>query len=422
MRRAKVVIGGQYGDEGKGLAVDWLVAQEPDSLVIRFNGGAQAGHTVVAPDGRRHVFSHFGSGTFAGAPTFLSRFFVANPTLFLGEAKRLAAIGCQPQVLIDPACPVTTPFDMLINQAVERARGTGRHGSCGVGFGETIERCLVPAHSLTVADLSDERDLARRLESIRTDWVPARLARLGVTSVDDSWKPYLETNLVASRWLDDVAAFRTQVCEASLAEAAAARRLVFEGAQGLLLDQDMGCFPHVTRSHTGLRNATALAAEIGLDGLDVIYMTRCYLTRHGAGPLRGELGRPPFTGFVDETNRPHAFQGSLRFAYLDVDALARQIEADLVHSAPTVPVRRTIGVTCLDQIAGPAVWIQGEEKVRGTAADLIDVIQMLPGLDVSMVSTGPLRADVGALCDPSAPGADVGQLQSGSGEASMLAA
>jgi adenylosuccinate synthase len=109
MRRAKVVIGGQYGDEGKGLAVDWLVAQDPDSLVIRFNGGAQAGHTVVAPDGRRHVFSHFGSGTFAGAPTFLSRFFVANPTIFLGEAKRLAAIGCQPQVVIDPACPVTTP-------------------------------------------------------------------------------------------------------------------------------------------------------------------------------------------------------------------------------------------------------------------------------------------------------------------------
>jgi adenylosuccinate synthase len=138
---------------------------------------------------------------------------------------------------------VTTPFDMLVNQAVELARGTGRHGSCGVGFGETIERCLVPVYSLTVADLSDEVDLPRRLEAIRRDWVPTRLAGLGVTTVDGSWKPYLETDLVARRWLGDVAAFRTRIRECSLVEATAARELVFEGAQGLLLDQEHRPFP-----------------------------------------------------------------------------------------------------------------------------------------------------------------------------------
>ncbi|HEX2135998.1 MAG TPA: adenylosuccinate synthetase [Microvirga sp.] len=394
MRRATVVIGSQFGDEGKGLATDWLAAREADSLVVRFNGGAQAGHTVVAPDGRRHVFSHFGSGTFAGAPTFLSRYFVANPTLFLDEANRLSALGCRPEVMIDPACPVTTPFDMVINQAAEIARGAGRHGSCGVGFGETIERCLHPAYSLTIADLADRDALARRLEAIRTEWVPTRLARLGIDAIQDRCKPLLETNFVAKRWLDDVTRFRSQVREASLVDAAAARGLVFEGAQGLLLDQDMGCFPHVTRSHTGLRTAAALAEELGLDGLDVIYMSRCYLTRHGAGPLAGELARPPFAGFADETNRPHPFQGRLRFAYLDVDALARQIEADLVHSGARLAVRRTVGVTCLDQIAGAAVWIEGGREVRGAEADLVTAVERATGLEVSIESWGPRRADV----------------------------
>jgi len=394
--RAKVVIGAQFGDEGKGLLTDYLAAREAGPLVVRFNGGAQAGHTVVAPDGRRHVFSHFGSGTFAGAPTFLSRFFVANPTLFVAEATRLAAMGYRPEVLIDRACLVTTPFDMLINQAVELARGTSRHGSCGVGFGETIERCLDPAFSLTVADLIDEHGLARRLDAIRTSWVPARLARLGITTLDDSWKPFLETDLVVGRWLDDVAVFRRHIREASLVEASRARGLVFEGAQGLLLDQDMGCFPYVTRSHTGLKNAVALASEIDLDGLDVVYVTRCYLTRHGAGPLHGELAAPPVPGFADETNRPHPFQGSLRFAYLDVDALARQIAVDLAHGDPIVDVRRTVGITCLDQIAGPAVWIEGGREVRGTPADLVAAVERATGLEVSVVSAGPRRADVRA--------------------------
>ena len=81
-RHATVVIGANFGDEGKGLAVDSLVARDSDAAVIRFNGGAQAGHTVVAEDGRRHVFSHFGAGAFLGAATFLSRFFVVQPSIF----------------------------------------------------------------------------------------------------------------------------------------------------------------------------------------------------------------------------------------------------------------------------------------------------------------------------------------------------
>ena len=83
-KTARVVIGAQFGDEGKGrLTAHHVVEVGDDAIVVRFNGGAQAGHTVVAPDGRRHVFSHVGSGALTGAATYLSRFFVANPILFL---------------------------------------------------------------------------------------------------------------------------------------------------------------------------------------------------------------------------------------------------------------------------------------------------------------------------------------------------
>ncbi|MEJ2125462.1 MAG: adenylosuccinate synthetase, partial [Alphaproteobacteria bacterium] len=134
---AKAVIGAAYGDEGKGLITDALVAScGAAATVVRFNGGAQAGHTVTLPDGRRHVFHHIGSGTLAGAPTFLSRFFVANPILLATEIANLAAMGFTPSIAIDPDAPVTTPFDMMINQFAETARGSGRHGSCGLGFGE----------------------------------------------------------------------------------------------------------------------------------------------------------------------------------------------------------------------------------------------------------------------------------------------
>src|SRR5262249_22055292 len=106
-------------------------------------------------------------------------------------------------------------------------------------------------------------------------------------------------------------------------------RVIFEGAQGLELDQEYGAFPHVTRSHTGLRNIMALAPELGVVALDVQYMTRAYKTRHGAGPLPGELGCRPSPYVQDETNIPNEFQETLRFAPLDPLCLRDAIQHDL---------------------------------------------------------------------------------------------
>jgi adenylosuccinate synthase len=99
--RARVVIGANFGDEGKGLLTDYLCAQGA-GMVVRFNGGANAGHTVVTPDGKRHVFSHFGSGSFCDVPTFLSPYFVCNPVLFFHELETLHKLGVSPTVYAHP--------------------------------------------------------------------------------------------------------------------------------------------------------------------------------------------------------------------------------------------------------------------------------------------------------------------------------
>src|SRR5581483_6122621 len=179
MNKAIAVVGANFGDCGKGLVTDFLCARENATLVVRYNGGSQAGHTVLTPEGYRHVFSHFGSGTFLNVPTFLSHFVVVNPVLFHREFIDFEMLGSGAKVCVyaDLNCRVTTPVDMLINQALEDRRGHGRHGSCGVGFNETIERSMNPMYDLRFRDL---RDPDARLEKIRDEWLPWRLKNLGL--------------------------------------------------------------------------------------------------------------------------------------------------------------------------------------------------------------------------------------------------
>jgi adenylosuccinate synthase len=360
VRDATVVVGANFGDEGKGLAVDTLVARDPDAAVIRFNGGAQAGHTVVAEDGRRHVFSHFGCGAFLGAATFLSRFFVVQPSIFAREAAELAAIGVRPVVFVDPDAQVTTPFDVLINQWVEETRGGTRHGSVGIGFGETIERSEV-GDRLAARDLGDDKYLMEILTRIRVGWLPARLARLGVAFTAERQKVSADPALMR-RYLGHVHILRHHASPAPIDAVLTHRNIVFEGAQGLLLDMDRGFeFPHVTRSNTGLKNVLALASDAGIEHLDVIYMTRAYLTRHGAGPLLDEVPKLAFADVVDATNLPNPWQGTLRLAPLNLDLLGAAIADDLSDAAATeIEVEAGLGVTCVDQIrSGADVVISG---------------------------------------------------------------
>jgi adenylosuccinate synthase len=335
--KAYAVIGANYGDEGKGLMTDYLCARHGAEVVVRFNGGAQAGHTVVTPDGRRHVFSHCGSGTYAGAQTYLSQFFVCNPILFHRE---LSLLGCAPRVVVHPQCFITTPFDMLINQRIEEKRGADRHGSCGVGFNETIVRELA-GFSLTAKELGFS-NFRYRLRQIASYYFPRRLAELDLEPFDQAL-----IDAVTSDFIDSVAVFKekTTLAHASYFHG---RRTVFEGAQGLLLDQNnMVDFPHLTRSNTGIKNVLALCQEMRIDALEAIYVTRSYLTRHGAGPFPVDgIGPLP-----DDTNLPHPFQGCLRFGKLDAAALLGRVSQDCLN--PSLRLSVGIAVTHCDQVPMP---------------------------------------------------------------------
>ena len=150
MKTAHIVYGINFGDEGKGLLTDFLSRKYHNSIVIRHNGGAQAGHTVVVDSKKtklRHVCSHIGSGSLNGTSTYLGKEFICNPILFTQELLRLKEEGFDlnnlPPIFVHPCCKVTTPWDMIANQEEEKSLGDKKYGSCGVGIWHTINRSQI---------------------------------------------------------------------------------------------------------------------------------------------------------------------------------------------------------------------------------------------------------------------------------------
>lgn len=393
-RKAQIVIGSNLGDEGKGLVTDFLTARSgPGVVVARFNGGAQAGHTVTTPDGKRHVFSHFGSGSFLGAATYLSRFFVCNPLVFFREEAQLSALDLTPAVYADSACPVTTPYDIMINQIAEDFRGKNRHGSVGVGFGETVDRHLA-GYETTMADLGNVVSLRKTLDRIRTEWLPVRLAKHGITGIDEKWQKRIQSEELRERFIGDCVLFYSRIKSAAPDFLARQENIVFEGAQGLMLDQDRGWFPYVTRSNTGLKNAAALALEAGIDEVDVYYATRAYATRHGAGPLLHELPEAPYEGIHDATNIHNTYQGTLRFGWLDIDQMGRSVRDDLSDAPQGLRVNPRLVVTCMDQVDNAVTFISGGNRKTAAQGDLVAEAMAATGASGGLVSYGSTRRDL----------------------------
>ena len=282
---------------------------------------------------------------------------------------------------------MTTPYDIMINQVLEQSRGAGRHGSCGVGFGETIER-EENGPVLRARTLTEPGHARSVLEEIRSRYVPARLERLGLEGLEASW---LEDRIL-DRYLEDAEAFMEAVELRGPQALARHHRIVLEGAQGLLLDMDLGAFPHVTRSNTGIRNARNVAEAAGIDRLDVIYVTRAYATRHGAGPLAHEVRGPSPPGIEDRTNLANDWQGRLRIGHLDLDTLRGAIDQDL-KSCPGAIRRARILLTCLDQVPDLVTCFDAGTRRAVTRTELADTLARRTGAEV-LTSTGPTREDI----------------------------
>lgn len=338
--QSHIVVGLAFGDEGKGSWVDHLVRKHNIRTVVRFNGGAQARHHVTTKDGRTYGFSQFGSGTFVpSVRTLLSRYMLIEPLSAVAELQSLHGLGTDrslDMLLISGDAPIIPYSNVLLNRIMETGRGSTRHGSCGLGIGltqgdvEILGPDALYAKDLVVPSVLREK-LAEAFDRAKVgarEWESEASGSFlrELHSIDvDEYAEMLETFAEQVNIISD---------EESL-EVIAKESCVFEGAQGVLLDQYQGFFPHCTRSTTTPENARRLLTEAGFKG-DVLThgLLRAYGTRHGAGPFPTEDATLSIPACDNTTG---AWQGVFRIGWFDA-VLARyalQLVGEIDHLAIT---------------------------------------------------------------------------------------
>jgi adenylosuccinate synthase len=353
-KRQFAVIGLGFGDEGKGSVVNYLCQRYnfESNLVVRFNGGHQAGHTVWLPDGRNHVFSNFGSGTFQGVPTFWSKFCTIDPVGIYNEYQELTQKGVKPILIIDKNCPVTTPYDKTANKTDANILD---HGTCGVGFGKTLKR-EEKFYSLVASDLLHNSVLKLKYEAIREYYSYNNMA------FDDEFFracKFVVDNFVITQYLDHY------------------DNIIYEGAQGLMLDQHYGFFPHVTPSNTGSKNIVALG------GNPMYYtVTRAFQTRHGNGPMTNKGIEHKIKLDDKETNQYNDYQGKFKYSLLDVDLLKYALDRD-----PDIKLGYNLMITCMDLVKDDGYRLTCNGKVVNCGSEKVFVDTLKSSLGKKIVYT-----------------------------------
>lgn len=355
----KAVIGLGFGDEGKGRVVDELCrTSEGVPRVVRFNGGHQAAHHVVLDEHTDHVFAHFGSGTFRGASTYWSAFCPVSPIALLNERAILVVkthkrdCGPCPRLVIDPRAPLTTPWDRANNrQGVEMT-----HGSCGVGIHSTLRREEAGYH-LWFEDIFHPLIFKQKLYALGSqyrDYSGLYTNDLG-REIDRFESDCLEelpftSGIELGSALHEFETFPLVPFPGT--------QMVYEGAQGLMLDAHFGVMPYVTPSRTGTSNLM----EMRQFELDLYLVTRAYATRHGNGPF------VPFEGKLElkpnpwEQNKDDGPQGKFRTGPLSLDHLRYAVKKDTF-------IRSFIGdstlvITCVDQLVEGKYIVTDNGKIR----------------------------------------------------------
>ena len=331
MANITLVLGLGFGDEGKGGCVDFLARHHDARLVVRFNGGAQAGHNVIDPNGQHHCFSQWGSGTFAGARTLLSRHVLVNPIFAESEARHLESAGVRdPYALlsVERLAPVTTPFHVAANRCRELSRQAASgsvHGSCGMGVGETMEDLVEGRETVWVRDFEDDTPtLKRRLFRIQER---KRSEVLQLAALDRRSPRVLQELFVLEdpSIVDAVCASYTKFArKASIVnqdflerELDAPGHVVFEGAQGVLLDEWWGFHPHTTWSTCTFDNATEILGAERAGRARRIGVLRTFHTRHGAGPFPTE-NKSMDALSADDNNKRDPWQHDFRTGAFDL--------------------------------------------------------------------------------------------------------
>ena len=282
MGKNVVVLGSQWGDEGKGKIVDLLT--EKASAVARFQGGHNAGHTLVV-DGKTTVLHLIPSGILReGVKCFIGNGVVLAPDALLKEMKELEAnqVPVRERLRISPNCPLIMPYHVALDQAREAKRGTGKIGTTGRGIGPAYED-KVARRAIKLADLF-RNDLEEKLRNL-IEYHNFQLTEYyKVEGVD-----FDETYKLCQEWKAEITGMVTDVTEELDQLRREGKNLMFEGAQGTLLDIDHGTYPFVTSSST-TAGGVSTGTGIGPLYLDyVLGITKAYTTRVGSGPFPTEL-------------------------------------------------------------------------------------------------------------------------------------
>ena len=340
-----VVIGAQWGDEGKGKFVDLLTLQA--DVVVRFQGGNNAGHTVVV-GGKKTILHLIPSGILhPGKACVIGNGVVVDPEVLAEEIAELKASGSlqqDDQLVLSLDAHVIMPWHKALDIAREHRAGAGKIGTTGRGIGPTYED-KVARRGLRIRDLLDDQRFARKVKE-RLASAREELARLGASlDVEEPalLKKYAELGRVLSPYAKDASLWLHHAMKAG-------KSLLFEGAQGTLLDVDHGTYPFVTSSNTVAGNA-ACGSGVGPTALHrVIGISKAYSTRVGSGPYPSELkdetgeklravgaefgattGRPRRTGWIDVL----ALRYAVRVNGLDGVAITK---LDLLTGFPEVKI------------------------------------------------------------------------------------
>jgi len=338
--KAEIVIGNLFGDEGKGITVDHRCIKNPwSTIVVRFSGGQQAGHNVKI--GKiSHIHSNFGSGALRGVPSYFSEHCTIYPVTMSREASLLSTkIYELPEVFYHPLAHLTTPADVAYNRWREKKLN---HGSCGIGVGATMKRNIETPYKVYAIDLTNIPILLKKCHQIHHYYID--LIGKDNPEIESYYNEMIEEFPLFNVAVDEMKNFITfQIKDYDFLKSY--ENIIFEGAQGIMLDMTHGIFPNVTYGNTTSKNALEICNKLKINNIEIFYVTRCYQTRHGVGWMSNE-DPIKLTNTQDEINVYNEWQKDFRIGEIDYDLLNYAYSIDSLYSKD---IPKNLVVTCLDQ-------------------------------------------------------------------------
>lgn len=421
MARNIVVIGSQWGDEGKGKLVDLLT--DNVSAVVRFQGGHNAGHTLVI-EGKKTILHLIPSGILReNVQCLIGNGVVLSPEALLKEMTELEAKGIpvRERLKISAACPLILPYHVALDQARESRRGKAAIGTTGRGIGPAYED-KVGRRGLRVGDLIDEQAFAEKLEEVMAfhNFSLVHYYKTEAVSYDKVLKDTLAMREAILPLIADIPAMLQGYYEAG-------ENVMFEGAQGALLDIDHGTYPYVTSSNT-TAGGSATGAGVGPCHIDyVLGITKAYATRVGGGPFPSELFDDTGKYLAEKGMEKGATTGrDRRCGWLDMVALNRACwinsitglcltKLDVLDGLETIRLcvayekdGKPVEILPLsaDEFDGckpvyidmpgwqeSTLGVTEYEKLPANARAYIEKIESLAGVPIDIISTGPDRRE-----------------------------